>query len=58
MKPLEITKGRFRLLHSGGYVRIDMDGGGGLSVWLTKEEMLRLSLSLWRSARPLAPIDL
>jgi hypothetical protein len=48
MKPLELTHGRFRLLVSGALVRITIDGDG-LSMTLSKEELLAVSKATWRA---------
>jgi hypothetical protein len=54
MKKLEITRGKVRLYFDPETAFIRMDsGGGGYSLELTPEDMLALSMALWRAAKPL-----
>jgi hypothetical protein len=53
-RPLIIEKGRFRLLVEGDCIRMDMDGGTGLVMLLTREERIALSKALWY-ATPRSP---
>lgn len=50
MKQVRITRGRCELLLDRDYLKLMFDGAG-LSIKLSKEEMLRLSKALWYEAR-------
>lgn len=50
-RPLIIEKDRFRLIYSDGYIAIDIDGSGRLSIQLDSEQMIQLSRALWYDSK-------
>lgn len=58
MRPLVIEKGRLRLLfnepHNQGALSLQIDGSGGLCIFLDADDLTALSKATWYAAKRIA----